>query len=122
LFEFAEEQSSTGNPIPPTAQSIATGRTLYLNNCAVCHGENGRGDGPNAGNLPVQPADFRVHIPFHTDEFFFQVMTRGFGDVMPAFGEVLTEEQRWHILNYLHSEFGLEAEANTQTESGGEGG
>ncbi|MFQ5879061.1 MAG: CopD family protein [Dehalococcoidia bacterium] len=110
FIQLVEEAAPTGNPIEPTAQSIAIGRTLYLNSCAVCHGETGQGDGPLAETLEVPPADFRIHIPFHSDQFFFLVMTNGFGRVMPAFGDRLTEEERWHILNFLQSEFGLEAQ------------
>jgi copper transport protein len=98
-----------GNPIPADAQSIAIGRSLYTQNCATCHGDDGRGDGPQAPSLPVAPADFRIHIPYHQDEFFFQVMTNGLGSIMPAFGQSLTEEERWHLLNFLQSEFGADA-------------
>jgi mono/diheme cytochrome c family protein len=106
----AGKASEGGNPIDPTAQSIAIGRSLYTLNCTTCHGDTGRGDGPQVPNLPVAPADFRVHIPYHQDEFFFQVMTNGLGSIMPAFGQGLTEEERWHLLNFLQSEFGADAQ------------
>jgi mono/diheme cytochrome c family protein len=101
--------SASANPIPATAQSIAIGRGLFQSNCASCHGVSGYGDGPLATGLAVPPADFRIHIPFHSDEFFFLVMTGGYGTLMPAFGEILTDEERWHILNFLQSEFGIDA-------------
>ncbi len=95
-----------GNPIKPTTESIAMGRQLYANNCQQCHGPDGRGDGPLADTLPVAPSDYRIHIPVHQDEFLFGVITNGLGSVMPAFGDQLTEDQRWHLLNFLRSEFG----------------
>ncbi len=104
------EGETTGNPVPATATSIGIGRGLFEANCAQCHGINGRGDGPLADTLPLRPADFRQHIPVHADEFFFLIMTNGLGSVMPAFGEQLTEDERWHLLNFLQSEFGLEAQ------------
>ncbi len=106
----ASKAEEGANPIDPTAQSIAIGRSLYTQNCATCHGDTGRGDGPQAPSLPVAPADFRVHIPYHQDEFFFQVMTNGLGTIMPAFGQSLTEDERWHLLNFLQSEFGADAQ------------
>jgi len=48
--------------------------------------------------------DFRLHIPYHTDLFFFSVITRGFGDVMPAFGGGISEEDRWNLINFLRAE------------------
>jgi copper transport protein len=104
------EQDASANPIDATAESIAIGRSLYMQNCATCHGETGRGDGPQAETLPVPPADFRVHVPYHQDEFFFNVIGNGLGEIMPSFGEQLTEEERWHIVNFLKSEFGSGAE------------
>jgi mono/diheme cytochrome c family protein len=95
-----------GNPIKPTAESIAMGRQLYENNCQQCHGPDGRGDGPLADTLPVAPSDYRIHVPVHGDEFLFGVITNGLGSVMPAFGDQLTEDERWHLINFLRSEFG----------------
>src|SRR5690606_18147695 len=34
------------NPLPSTAQPLAEGQGLYQVYCAVCHGEEGHGDGP----------------------------------------------------------------------------
>ncbi len=97
---------TTGNPVEATDESIAMGRQLFGNNCTQCHGVLGRGDGPLADTLPVPPADFRQHVPFHSEKFFFGVIGNGLGDIMPAFGEQLTEEERWHLINFLQAEFG----------------
>lgn len=104
------DSGQPGNPIESTPESVAIGRSLYTQNCVQCHGENGRGDGPLADELPVEVADFRIHIPYHQDQFFFTVMTNGLGDIMPGFGDQLSEEERWHLLNFLKSEYGLEAQ------------
>ena len=37
---------------------VALGEELYRANCARCHGEEGRGDGPEAADLPVAATDF----------------------------------------------------------------
>ena len=39
------------------AASIADGRREFLQYCAVCHGTNGKGKGPMAEQLKIQPAD-----------------------------------------------------------------
>ncbi|OSQ50876.1 c-type cytochrome [Marivita geojedonensis] len=40
-----------------TPQSSDSGRTVYNDKCAVCHGFNGRGDGDLADGLDPRPAD-----------------------------------------------------------------
>jgi len=96
------------NPVQATGSSIAVGRSLYVNNCARCHGAEGRGDGPDAKSLGVPPADFRQHIPYHTDLFFFQVISNGLGNFMPPFADQITEEERWHLINFLKAEYGVD--------------
>lgn len=113
------DETTEGNPIEATATSIALGQQLYEANCQQCHGIDGRGDGPLAADLPVMPADFRQHIPIHPDTFFFRVMTNGLGTVMPAFGDQLSVEDRWNLLNYLQSKYSLEAQEAEN--AGGEG-
>ena len=48
-------------PPPPPPPEVAKdpllsqGRTIFLGRCATCHGNEGRGDGPIAGNLAGPP-------------------------------------------------------------------
>jgi mono/diheme cytochrome c family protein len=45
-------------PAPPEVVKdplLAQGRTIFLGRCATCHGNEGRGDGPIAGNLSGPP-------------------------------------------------------------------
>lgn len=102
------EQAGQGNQVPSSEQSIARGLDLFMRNCSQCHGESGRGDGPLASSLPLPPANLYLHIPFHPDQFFFSVITNGLSGIMPAFREQLSEEDRWHVLNFLRSQFGQE--------------
>lgn len=98
------------NPIERTGESIGLGRTLFEQNCMVCHGPGGKGDGPAAAGLPAPPADLTYHVPGHPDGTLFKVVTLGVSGVtqknMPAFEEVLSEEERWHLINYLRPTFG----------------
>jgi high-affinity iron transporter len=47
----------------PSAAQLATGRAVYDNNCAECHGAQGRGDGFAADEFPVAPTDFGGERP-----------------------------------------------------------
>ena len=95
------------NPIPPNAASIATGETLYQANCVACHGEGGKGDGPVGLTLSPRPADLTVHTApgVHPDGQLYDWITNGFpgNNTMPAWRERLTNEERWHIVNYIRT-------------------
>jgi copper transport protein len=103
---LSQEEASQSNPVPSSPESIERGRIIFSQSCVQCHGESGRGDGPLASTLPIPPANLYDHIPYHPDEFFFNVISNGLSGIMPAFGSAYSEEERWHILNYLRSQFG----------------
>lgn len=91
------------NPILPDPSSIATGQSLYNENCVPCHGLEGRADGPAALNLNPPPADFTDgHTATHTDgDLFYWILQGVEGSAMPAFEEKLTREEAWHLVNYV---------------------
>jgi mono/diheme cytochrome c family protein len=91
------------NPIPPSPDSLARGRGLYAEHCAICHGVNGRGDGPLARTMVPRPADLRVHLAEgHSDAQLFDWVSNGVPDTaMGGFADVLSEEERWHVINYI---------------------
>jgi len=44
---------------PPDPDAVARGRALFLEHCALCHGERGDGQGLRRGSLSRPPANFR---------------------------------------------------------------
>jgi mono/diheme cytochrome c family protein len=46
--------------IPVVATSAASGQQMFDTYCAVCHGKEGRGDGPAAAALKKAPADLTL--------------------------------------------------------------
>ncbi|MBS0152143.1 MAG: CopD family protein [Nitrospira sp.] len=93
-------------PVPFDAISIANGVDLFAANCIPCHGPQAKGNGVLAKALPKQPVDLLTepHTAMHTAGDFFHWLTYGrFNGVMPAFGEKLSEEDRWDLLNFLHA-------------------
>ncbi len=91
--------------VPYSALSIATGAHLYLEHCAACHGVTGYGDGPAAGSLAKKPADLTAkHTGDHTAGDLFWWLSHGIaGSPMPGFGDRLSEEQRWDLINFLRA-------------------
>ncbi len=86
------------------------GRAVYEKRCAWCHGAEGKGDGPGAGNLDPRPRDFTKGLykirttasgrpP--TDADLFRIISEGMpGTSMPAW-KSLGEKDRWNLVAYL---------------------
>ena len=107
---FNTQMSRTGatetsvNPFPPTAHSLDTGQRVYAQNCQSCHGVAGRGDGPQAAGLNPPPLDLVVHAPLHSDGALFGFIENGIpGTAMPPLGGKLTDEEIWHVINYIRT-------------------
>ena len=103
--DVPEEAAAVPNPIATTDDSLATGGTIFAANCAVCHGEKGRGDGPAAENLEKKPADLNAgHVQGLSDGALFYIVTHGKPETpMPAWEGAIAEEDRWNIVNFLRT-------------------
>lgn len=92
------------NPVFPDVNSVATGRYLYANNCASCHGKNGVP--PPGLDLSPYPLDLTVHVPLHPDGGLYNFIAYGVkGTAMQGWLDSgqLTEEQVWHLVNFLRT-------------------
>jgi putative copper resistance protein D len=87
------------------ASSIVDGARLYGEHCAPCHGATGAGDGPAGQGLPRRPADLNApHTAQHTAGDLFWWLSHGIPrGGMPGFGERLTEDQRWDLVNFVRA-------------------
>ena len=57
MFAYAQDQPKEITHAPAQATSPASGRDMFMNYCATCHGKDAKGDGPAADALKVAPAD-----------------------------------------------------------------
>jgi mono/diheme cytochrome c family protein len=92
------------NPATADPTSLERGAELYQINCAVCHGKEGKGNGPVASHLKNKPFDL-TSFPIHsfTDGGIFYVISTGVPGKMPALNENLTVRERWDVVNYVRT-------------------
>jgi putative copper resistance protein D len=90
---------------PYAAASVDRGAALYAENCTLCHGAMGRGNGPAAASLPIRPADLtEAHLFAHRSGDLFWWISHGMDEgVMPGFAGILNPDQRWDVINFLRA-------------------
>jgi len=93
---------------PPRPVSLENGKSIYQSKCVGCHGPAGLGDGPEAFQLDPPPA--RLADPELTGDALsepydnFQIISVGIANTgMKAWGDELTEQERWNVTYYIRS-------------------
>jgi high-affinity iron transporter len=82
------------------------GAPLYAQNCSVCHGDSGAGDGPAGVGLEPPPANLRDGQRLDRLSLYAIYNTLGMGiegTDMPAFADQLDDRQRWDLATYIAS-------------------
>lgn len=96
------------NKVPVTPVSLTNGKKIFENNCSVCHGMAGHGDGPMAKQFDPAPAVLS-NPKLTGDETStaydnFEVINVGIANTgMMAWAGVLTESQIWDVTYYLRT-------------------
>jgi cytochrome c oxidase cbb3-type subunit 2 len=93
--------------------TVAEGKQVYARmQCAKCHGEGGKGDGPSAKELrdsggdSITVRDFTtgVYLGGPADRDLYLRFTTGLdGTPMPSYADSLTDAQRWALVHYVQS-------------------
>lgn len=91
--------------VPYLTVSVASGRALYVDHCAACHGAGGRGDGPAGASLPRPPADLsEPHTALHTAGDMYWWLAHGIPESgMPPLADRLSDDERWDLINFLRA-------------------
>jgi len=103
---------------PSDQQRVVLGKAIYSNSCASCHGESLQGQ-PDwrqrmaNGRLPAPPHDKTGHTWHHPDAMLFDMVKNGlvpgktappgYQSDMPAYREILTDEEIISVLTYIKS-------------------
>jgi mono/diheme cytochrome c family protein len=89
------------NPLADNKKAAQKGAALFSQNCIECHGDEGKGDGPNADLLDVKPADLTSSkVQNESDGALFWKISNGKGP-MAAYKNTLSKEQRWQLVSYI---------------------
>jgi mono/diheme cytochrome c family protein len=98
--------------IPGLRGNAASGRIYYVENCATCHGAEGKGDGPTATAAHMDPMPRNhtdgVYMNPKSDADLHKVIAEGGIAVgksiwMPDWADKLSDEQIWDLIAYMRT-------------------
>jgi DMSO reductase family type II enzyme heme b subunit len=109
-----ETRVVVGKPRASDEAGLARGREVFDElQCAKCHGDAGRGDGPSAEGLKtdwgeaIWPADLTRPWNFRggagPSEIYRTLVTGMSGTPMPSYAPSVSSEDAWHLANYVAS-------------------
>lgn len=90
----------------PSASSQGRGKVIYEQNCAVCHGADGRADTPVSRLLTPRPRNFTDRVDMgrlSVDRIYRAIKEGRPGTAMAAWSQVLTELEIGDVIDYVQS-------------------
>ena len=118
VFYFAEEKVAEAAITlnPDNKETILLGKSVYVQNCASCHGVKleGQKDWMSRlpdGLMPAPPHDETGHTWHHSDKYLFKITKYGIEDIigqkypnnMPAYKNILSDKEIISVLSYIKS-------------------
>lgn len=90
--------------------NVGAGKRIFTAYCAVCHGAEGRGDGPVTGMFGPKPFDFadKVGMAAKRDRELYEAIFGGGEAIgkspfMPRWAGLLKEQEIWDVIAYVHT-------------------
>lgn len=93
-----------GRTNPLGADAATAGASVFNTNCSACHGPQGHGDGPAGAALDPAPKNLVELSNITSDDYlFWRISTGRSGTAMVAWKGILTDEQIWQVIAYIHT-------------------
>ncbi len=102
--ELRDQWARISEKVPVNDAAIAnSGRGIFMQNCAVCHGVTGRGNGPMSATMLKKPANFtRPFYKAYKDSMWYWRVKEGVaGTRMPRWERSLSEQQMAYLVAFL---------------------
>jgi mono/diheme cytochrome c family protein len=90
------------SPVPSSPKSVAGGKATFLRLCAECHDEDGKALAQMMGPAAdlTDPSRWKHGTG---DAHLFRSIRDGAGTAMPVFGNQLSGDQIWDLVNFIRS-------------------
>lgn len=99
------EAKNIKNPIPASDANIQAGKQVYLQQCALCHADDGHAE-TKLGLAMYPPAmDLNSpHVQRWSDAELFWITQNGVRLTgMPAWKTIVSEEDTWKVVDFMHA-------------------
>ncbi|AYB35149.1 c-type cytochrome [Chryseolinea soli] len=99
-----DKVAKMANPVKADAESLDTGKSLWVTHCQSCHGKKGKGDGNKAAQLKTPVGDFTTaDFQKQSDGSIFYKTSEGRSD-MPSFKKKIPDaDELWSLVNYIRT-------------------
>jgi len=112
--EAPEAERVRRNPVAPSESALRMARLQWREHCESCHGEKGKGDGPNArlhearkGAAPRNLTEAELQENLTDGEILWRIskgLVDGGNIIMPAFEtKIPSETQRWQLVLFVRT-------------------
>jgi mono/diheme cytochrome c family protein len=104
--------AATTNPLADDTSAAASGKKLYMQSCAQCHGGDMQG---RSGAPSLDSSALEIAKP---GEVFWFITHGSLSHGMPSWSQ-LSRQQRWQLVSFLESRLTLEAQSGPSANNDG---
>ncbi len=97
-----------GKTNPLGSDAAMAGKAIYDIQCASCHGDSGKGDGPAGQALTPPAANLVDSVAKYQDDYLHYRIAEGgtmdpYNSSMPPFKNVLSEDEIWQVVSHMNT-------------------